>query len=138
MQFQRITGFQKLYVLTRLANKLRGGLLLDLNELETEGYSPNWRSKEVMPAVAETIFLELYSALDAIRATLFYALPGVRGIQNQVLGRALRRAHEQAYGAGFPSNSDSDGSLVRHLVPWSTQIRTEITHGDIGKFLYSD
>jgi len=55
--------FQKALTLQGLAIKLRPGLDIDCEQLETRGYSPALNAQE-LSAVVEATFLELYSSLD--------------------------------------------------------------------------
>lgn len=124
---------QKLQLLGALADDLRQGLIDDFRELESTGYTSASRSK-TFTAVVETIFLELYSTLDAVRSTLFEAYRGVRGIQNKRTSQLFRRAHEGTYGPDFPEPIRA--RLAEAYVRWFPQlrdIRGEVSHGDIGQ-----
>lgn len=123
---------QKHSILAGLANQLRLGLTEDYQELESAGFTSAARSKR-FSAVVETMFLELYSSLDAVRSALFEIYRRVRGVQNKSTSRFFQRAHEHGYGPEFPEP-------VRQVLSaaYSTwyqelrRIRVELSHGDVG------
>jgi hypothetical protein len=123
---------QKLHILIALASDLRSGLTVDNAEVESQGFSPATGSKKYA-AMAETIILELYSILDALRTTIFAAYRNVEGVQNQSTERFFRRAHERGYGPGFPASiRESLSSAYDSWFQELRDIRVEVSHGDVG------
>jgi hypothetical protein len=122
----------KFIVLAGLANRLTGQLVEDVAELAEKGHSSAIRSKE-FAALVETLFCELYAALDGVRRTLYAAYKKVRGVQNESTEKLFKRASEKKYGPEFPEDiraalASAYGSWFPHL----RRIRTELTHGEVG------
>lgn len=123
---------EKFLVLAGLANRLQETLAEDLTELDQEGYTPASRSRE-FAALTETLICELYSCLDGIRRVLYSVYKGVQKIQNHSNEALFTRAHANAYGPGLPE--EIRGCLAASYATWFPrlyQIRTELTHGDVG------
>jgi len=123
---------QKHGILAGLANQLRLGLAEDYQELDDVGFTSAARSKR-FSAVVETMFLELYSSLDAVRSALFEAYRRVRGVQNKSTNRLFQRAHEDGYGPEFPEPVRQ--ALSAAYSSWYQElrrIRVELSHGNIG------
>jgi hypothetical protein len=122
----------KYTVLARLANRLKDRLSEDDAELAETGFSSASRSKE-FAALVESLFCELYSALDGTRHALHAAFKNVRGVQDKSTERMFKRASEKEYGPGFPLEiSDALAAAYESWFPSLRKIRTEVTHGDIG------
>ena len=122
----------KFGVLAGLANRLKERLPEDQAELAEKGYTPAIRSRE-FAALVESLFCELYAALDGVRRTLYAAYKNVKGVQNQSIKKLFERANENKYGPEFPE--DIRAALAAAFVSWFPRlrsIRTEVTHGDIG------
>lgn len=122
----------KFTVLAGLANRLTDQLVEDSAELTEKGYSPAIRSKE-FAALIESLFCELYAALDGVRRTLYAAYKKVKGVQNGSTEKLFKRASENQYGPEFPE--DIRAVLATAFDSWFPRlrlIRTEVTHGDIG------
>lgn len=123
---------RKYEVLASLANRIQPTLLDDVHELEQHGYTPARRSSE-FAAVVETMVCELYSVLDGIRNSIFWLLPGCRGVQKKSTSQLFSRAALKSYGSEFPetirlalaiANEDWFSGLRR--------FRTAFTHGGLG------
>ena len=124
---------EKFLVLAGLANRLQETLVEDLIELDQEGHTPASRSRE-FAALTETLICELYSCLDGIRRVLFAVYKGVRGVQNKSTKKLFALAHANTYGPEFPEEIRS--CLAASYVTWFSRlrlIRTELTHGDVGR-----
>jgi hypothetical protein len=80
----------KYSALAGLANRLKDQLAEDDAELAEKGYSHAGRSKE-FAALVETLYCELYAALDGVRRTLFGAYGNVRGVQNKSTEKSFLR-----------------------------------------------
>ena len=122
----------KFTVLAGLANRLKVRLPEDNAELAEKGHSSASRSKE-FAALIETLFCELYAALDGVRRTLYAAYRNVKGVQNGSTEKLFKRASENTYGPEFPE--EIRAALASAFVSWFPRlrsIRTEVTHGDIG------
>ncbi len=104
----------------------------DAVELEKFGHGSGARSRE-FAAIVETLFCELYAALDGVRRTLYGAYRNVRGVQKESTERLFRRAKEKKYGPEFPE--DIRATLASAYDAWFPRlrsIRSEVTHGEIG------
>jgi hypothetical protein len=122
----------KFGVLAGLANWLKERLPEDQAELAEKGHTPATRSKE-FAALIESLFCELYAALDGVRRTLYAAYRNVKGVQNESTQKLFKRANENKYGPEFPE--DIRAALAAAFVSWFPRLRslrTEVTHGDIG------
>jgi hypothetical protein len=82
---------QKHSILAGLAKQLRFGLTEDYQELESVGFTSAARSKR-FSAVVETMFLELYSSLDAVRS----ALPSLPTSSETREGGEIREAERRS------------------------------------------
>lgn len=122
----------KYFILGEVADLLRAALKEDEAELERLGFS-SARNSRRYAAIAETMFLELYSSLDAIRAIVFYAYPTLQGRQNSKTEKLLRRSSERSQGKGFPEEIRVLlASAYETWFPGFRRIRVEISHGDVG------
>lgn len=116
----------KYQVLASLANRLLPTLAEDIAELHANGYTPASRSAE-FAAVFETLICELYAVLDGIRDSLYWLLPGARGLQknppNSFSCERRKKHTERASRKSFVSHSPthtttgflSCGACVPHL-----------------------
>ena len=122
----------KYTVLAGLANRLKDRLAEDAAELDETGYSSASRSKE-FAALVESLFCELYAALDGTRHVLHAAFKNVRGVQDKSTEKMLKRASAKEYGPEFPVEiRDALAAAYESWFPSLRKIRTEVTHGDIG------
>ena len=118
--------------LAALANRLQPSLLEDLEELERTGFTPAQRSSE-FAALIEVLLCELYAVLDALRYTLYWAYPTVRGVQKKSTSKLFSRASEGQYGEDFPK--EIVVMLKTAYNDWFLELRrfrTELTHGGTG------
>jgi hypothetical protein len=77
---------------------------------------------------------ELYSVLDGVRQIVFSAYRNVRGDQNESTDKLFRRAADERYGPGMPRDiNESLANAYKSWFPRLREIRTENTHGEIGK-----
>jgi hypothetical protein len=122
----------KYSVLVGLAARLQSQLPEDEAEMNERGFSSASRSKE-FAALIETLYCELYAALDGVRRVLYAAYRNVRGVQNKSTQTLFIRATDNEYGPGFPEVVRA--ALVSANATWFQrlcQIRTEVTHGEVG------
>lgn len=118
--------------LAEVLNFLRPSLEADVRETDKRGHSPARNSRRYA-AIAESLFLELYSSIDATREAIYSAYHGISGVQKGSNLRLFKRAAEKSYGPEFPAE-------IRELLAgafdsWFLElrkIRTEVSHGDIG------
>jgi len=122
----------KYFILAEVADLLRPALPLDEKELVSMGFSSSKHSRR-FASVVETMFLELYASLDAIRAMIFFAYPTLQGRQNSKTEKLFRRASENSHGVGFPEPVKI--LLAEAYATWYIEfrkIRVELSHGDVG------
>jgi hypothetical protein len=101
-------------------------------EINKYGHSPAVRSRE-FAAITETLFCELYAALDGLRRTLFGAYHSVRGVQKDSTEKLFRKAKDKKYGPEFPE--DIRAILASAYAAWFPRlrsIRSAVTHGEVG------
>ncbi len=118
--------------IARLTNRMLGTLTEDHEELAAMGFSHAHRHHE-FAALNEALFCELYASLDGLRRSIFGAYSRIDGVQNKSTKQLFSRAFERSYGPRFPE-------VIRTVLaqayetwfPELRQIRTEVTHGDVG------
>jgi hypothetical protein len=127
--------FRKALIMKNLAEQLRPNLHLDMAELETAGYSTCNRSSE-LSAVVESVFTELYSAIDCACKIVVAVYRPTRGMPTDSTRRLFQKIQQ----------SELDGILDETILQafkgatWYQELRTlrdELTHFDIG-FCYWD
>jgi hypothetical protein len=122
----------KFETLAGLANRLAPNLVEDEIELDRDGHTQAVRARE-FAALVETLVCELYASLDGVRRTLYGAYRKVEGVQNESTKKLFERAARSKYGNTFPEEIRL--ALASAHVLWFSslrQLRTELTHGDIG------
>lgn len=122
----------KYEVLASLANRIHPTLVEDIEELETNGYTPANRASEYA-AVIEAMVCELYSVLDGIRYSIYWLFHGCRGVQKKSTSQLFSRAADDGYGAQFPEEVRK--LLSSAYVDWFfslRRLRTAFTHGGLG------
>jgi hypothetical protein len=121
---------RKAIILKDLAIKLRPNLALDAMQLEEKGYSPASNSFE-LSAVIETVFTEMYSAIDCTRKVVVAIHRNVRGMPTDSTRKLFRKIQ----------SNELDGILHATLIDafknatWYEDIlkvRDELTHANTG------
>jgi hypothetical protein len=122
---------EKAFILRNLAMRLRPNLEVDAMQLEKKGFSPDNNSRE-LSAVIESVFTEMYSALDCTRKVIVAIHPDARGIPTNSTRKLFRKVQK----------NELDGVLHTALVEafkratWYEdllKVRDELTHSDVGR-----
>jgi hypothetical protein len=120
--------FKKALVLHSLAMRIAPTLAVDRQQLDEKGYTPAERSVE-LAAVVESVFTEIYSAVDCARQVLTARYP-VQGLPNstrktfaRIRSGALDTVLPAALLSAFKEADWYDSLRV---------LRDELTHSDIG------
>jgi len=122
----------KFDTIASVANRLVPGIKEDWAELQEHGYSPSTRSKE-SAALYELTVCELYSALDGLRTALYGIYRNMQGVQNSSNEKLFKRAAENKYGVGFPTEINiALSAAYNDWFPRLKALRTELQHGQIG------
>jgi len=127
---------RKYHVLARLANRLRGTLIQDQEEMDTVGHTAADRSQEYA-ALFEVLVCELYSVLDGMRYTAYEFFSGCRGVQQNSTSKFFSHAAERRYGPEF--SEEIRAMLATAYADWFVplrELRTALTHGGLGTCLY--
>lgn len=123
---------RKFEALASLVNRIRPTLILDRQELESNGYSPATRSSE-FAALIEVLVCELYSVLDGLRNSIYWLFRGINGVQKKSTGKLFSLAAEGKYSSEFPENirwllAEANSAWFLEL----RRLRTAFTHGGLG------
>lgn len=127
---------RKFFILAGLANRLRGTLVQDNEEMDTLGHTMAERSQEYA-ALFEVLVCELYSVLDGMRFTAYEFFAGCRGIQKNSTSKFFSNAAENRYGPAFPE--EIRVILATAYADWFVplrKLRTSLTHGGLGSCVY--
>lgn len=129
---------RKYETFAELAAELEPKLVLDHEELDTQGFTPAARLRQYA-AMIEALVCELYSILDGIRYTTAHIYGKVRGVQSSSTSKLFSRASEGAYGEGFPDELTALFSAAnRDWFPELNRLRTAFTHGGLGSCSLSE
>lgn len=123
---------RKYEVLASLANRIKPTLILDTQELETNGYSPASRANE-FSAVIEILVCELYSVLDGLRYSIYWLFHDIKGVQKKSTSKLFSNAAENKYSKEFPESIRQ--LLAEAYSSWFLELRrlrTAFTHGGLG------
>lgn len=120
--------FRKALVLRSLATRLTPQLSIDRQELNERGYTPAAHATE-LAAVVESVFIELYSAVDCARKTLSARYP-VRGMTDSTR-KVFRHAREGRFDGLLPLGLLSAIKDADWYEPLRI-LRDELTHSDTG------
>lgn len=120
--------FRKAMVLRSLSLRITPTLAIDKQQLNQKGYTPAEHATE-LAAVVESVFTELYSAIDCARKILS-ARYTVRGMPDSTR-KAFARARSGAFDGLLPTGLLSAIKEADWYEPLRT-LRDELTHSDIG------
>lgn len=124
---------EKYEVLGGIANDLVPEVQAEAAQLNESGYSLG-RQGRALAAVSEAMLAELYSTLDGLRRAVYSAFRGTRSLQRKSTLKLFQLAAEGKYGSQFPRELNECLSLAYHSwFPRLRAIRTETTHGEIGR-----
>jgi hypothetical protein len=121
--------FKKARLLRELATKLAPNLDLDLQQLNSHGYTPAANASE-FSAVVEGVFLELYSTIDCTRKVLVSLYRRTRKIPDSTR-KLFQRTRDGELGSDFP-DALKEAFLAATWYEELLAIRDELTHSDIG------
>ena len=89
--------------------------------------------------MVEALYCELYSCLDGLRRTIFGIYRGCRGVQKDSTNKLFRKAEERGYGPEFPEEIRLYlETSWKSWFPDLREIRSEITHGEVGSCSLDD
>ncbi|MFM2315221.1 MAG: hypothetical protein RLZZ04_4497 [Cyanobacteriota bacterium] len=134
-----ITGHRdKFQTLAEQANRLVPEIVQERNLFDEQGYSNGNKAREFTCTI-ETLICELYSCLDGLRTSIHSIYRDVQGVQKKSTEKLFRKAAEEKYGDGFPSEINT--FLKTAYENWYLdlrRIRVELTHGRVGSCSMQD
>ena len=124
--------YHKYVILMRLAQRLAPKLVEDHEELTNQGYSEATRSHE-LAAIIDTLFCELYSAVDCTRTVIGSIYGKLRGVPTKSTSKLFRYAAEGSIDERVPFEiRNSFAEAYADWFPRLKKIRDAINHSDIG------
>jgi hypothetical protein len=120
--------FRKAMVLRSLSLRIAPTLAIDKQQLNEKGYTPAEHATE-LAAVVESVFTELYSAVDCARRILSARYP-VRGMPDSTR-KMFARSRSGTFDGLLPAGLLSAIKKADWYEPLRT-LRDELTHSDIG------
>ncbi len=130
--------FQKYSILIRLADHLVPNLVEDKEELEKHGQSDCLRSKE-LAAIIETLFCELYSAVDCARQVVGGVYGKYQGIPSNSTSKLFQNASDNKLDARIPIEIINELKIANtDWFPELRRIRNKVIHSDVGSCAEQD
>ena len=123
--------FHKALTFNNLAKKLVPNMLIDQEELNTNGFTSAGNSQEVS-AVIEEVFTELYSSVDCARQVIVAVYDKCQGMPKDSTRKLFRYAKEELLRDDFPRQL----KIALQQTDWYEElrdIRDALTHANIGR-----
>jgi hypothetical protein len=131
---KRLSGirgnFNKAHRLLRVIQDLAPRIDEDEQQLQTSGYTPAHRSKE-LAAVIEATLCSLYSTLDCFRHVFVAIYKNHRGVKDSTRG-LFQKGHNGELDMRIPEPILEQFRLSKPWFDTLREYRDEITHSDVG------
>jgi hypothetical protein len=131
---KRLSGilgnFGKSQRLLRVIQDLAPRVDEDEQQLQTSGYTPAHRSKE-LAAVIEATFCSLYSTLDCFRHVFIVIYKNHRGVKDSTRG-LFQKGHNGELDERIPEPIREQFRLSKPWFDTLREYRDEMTHSDVG------